>query len=83
MAWQILMRVVQGKELMPVWARHYASESIQLAMQRLAEEAEVGDAGAGGPGSASPADPASEEPLLKKHNRRQRRCRQPTAQPCL
>ncbi len=66
-AWQILMRVVEGRELMPVWARRYARAAIERVKQRLAEEADVEDACDSEPGSASHAGPAPEEPPLKKH----------------
>ena len=66
-AWQVLMRVVQGKELMPVWARRYARAATERARQRLAEEPEMEDVGASEPGSASPEGPAPEEPPPKKH----------------
>ena len=65
-AWQILMRGVQGKELMPEWAHRYARAKTERARQRLAEEAEEGGADASGPGSASPAGAAPAGPPLEK-----------------
>ena len=65
-AWQILLRIVHGMELMPEWARSWARAATKRASQRLAEEAEVGGADASGPGSASPAASAPEEPPLKR-----------------
>ncbi len=61
-AWQILMRVVEGRELMPVWARPYARAAVERVKQRLAAEADVEDVCDAEPGSASHS-----EPPLKKH----------------
>ncbi len=67
MAWQILTRVVEGKELMPDWARRYAQAATKRAKQRLAEESAVGGTGATRLGSASHTGPAPQEPPLEKN----------------
>ncbi len=69
-AWQILARVVEGREIVPVWARRYARAAIERVRQRLAEDADVGDVCDSEPGSASHAGSAPEEPPLKKHKPR-------------
>ncbi len=74
-AWQILMRVVEGKELMPDWARRYAQAATKRAKQRLAEESAVGGTGATRNSHGAPRTSAS---LIKAWSSRGRRQGRPT-----
>ena len=68
-AWQILLRVVHGKELLPLWARRYANADIELAgdptyhfFEGLVDVTDVGDdSGSPAPNATGNLDPGSSQ----------------------